>query len=89
MVVEWEDLAAKASSQEEHLVISASETWSTAVEVGGFSMIGESSWSSQRFVKVEGTLWEVGKSLGENSLSQGFFPVGGGHWEEDELALGC
>ena len=43
-----------------------------AMEFGGFSMIGESSWSSQHFGKVEGTLWEVGKSLGENSLSQGF-----------------
>ena len=89
MIAEWEALAATASSQEEHLAISASGTWSTAVEVGGLSMMGESSWSSQRFRNVEGILWEVGKSLGVNSLSQGFLTAGGGHCEDEDPALGC
>ena len=80
MVAECADRAANASSQDEHFAISASGTWSTAVEVGGFSFSGESSCSSQHLGKVDGILWAVGKSLGENSLFQGFWTVGGGHW---------
>ena len=89
MVAECADRAAKASNQEEHFAISASGTWSTAVEVGGFNMTGESSCSSHRFGKVEGILWAMGKSLGVNSLSQAFLTVGGGHWYDELPTLGC
>ena len=86
---ECAERAAKASNQEEYFAISASGTWSTALEVGGFSISGESLWSSQRLGKLEGILCVVGKSLGENSLSQVFSTVGGGHWEEELPDLGC
>ena len=89
MVAECADQAAKASSQEEHIAISASGTWSTTLEVGGFNMSGGSPCSFHRFGKVEEILWAVGKSLGKNSLSQGFSTVGGGHWYDELPALGC
>ena len=80
IVEECADHAANASSQEEHLPVSASGTWSTAVDVGGFNISGESSWSSQDLGRVDRILWAVGKSLGDNSLLQGLSTVGGGHW---------
>ena len=73
MVAECADRAANASSQDEHFVISASGTWSTAVDVGSFSISGESSCSSQHLDTVDRILWAVGKSLGENSLFQGYW----------------
>ena len=68
----WADLAAKASSQEGHLVISESGTSITAVDCGGQSIRGDEACKSRRFGIVEGILWVVGKSLGINSLSHGF-----------------
>ena len=42
MDAECVERVAKASNQEEHLAISESGTWSTAVEVGGLSLSEES-----------------------------------------------
>ena len=78
MVAECADRVVNASSHYEHFAISASGTWSTAVNVGGFNISGESSCSSQGLGKVYRILWVVGKFLGENSLLQGFSTVGGG-----------
>ena len=72
MDAECAEQAAKASNQEEHLTITESCTWSTAVEVGGLSISVESSCNSQCLGRVEGILCVVGKSLGANSLSHGF-----------------
>ena len=56
----WEDLAAKASSQEGYFVMSESGTSVTAVDCGGRSIRGEEACRSQRFGIVEGILWVVG-----------------------------
>ena len=84
----WEDLAAKASSQEGYFVVSESGTSITAVDCGGRSIRGDEACKSHRFGIVEGILWVVGKSLGINSLSHGFRTGGGGHWLEVP-DLGC
>ena len=78
----WEDLAAKASSQEGYFVMSESGTSVTAVDCGGRSIRGEEACKSQRFGIVEGILWVVGNSLGTKSMSHGFRTGGGGHWSE-------
>ena len=62
---EW---MANASNQEEHLAISESGNWSTAVDVGGLNISGESAC----------ILCVVGKFEGKNSVSQGFLTRGGG-----------
>ena len=64
MVAEWAERVAKASSQYGHFAILASGTCSTAADVGGFIISGESSCSSQHIGNVDGMLWPVGKSLG-------------------------
>ena len=51
-------------------------------------MTGELSCCPQRLGKVEGILCDVGKSFGENSLSQGLVSIGGGHGLDVEPALG-
>ena len=89
MVAEWAEHVAKASSQYGHFAILASKTCSTAADVGGFIISGESSCSSQRIGNVDGMLWPVGKSLGEYSLFQGFSTAGGGHWQDWLLAFVC
>ena len=79
MVAVWAALAAKASSQEELLEISASGTSGTAVDRGGRSMSGDVECKSHRFGIANGILCVVGNSFGMKDLSHGFLTVGGGH----------
>ena len=85
---EWADRAAKDSSQEEHLLISASGICSTAMAVGGSNIKGDSSCNSQRLGSVEGILCVVGNSFGEKSLDHAFSTRGGGQGADILPALG-
>ena len=68
----WAALAAKASSQDELLEISASGTSGTAVDRGGRSMSGDVECKSQRLGIADGILCVVGNSFGMKDLSHGF-----------------
>ena len=70
---ECAERAAKASNQEEHFAISASGTWSTAVDVRVFNISGESSCNSQRLGNVEGILCMVGEVLRGELFVPGVF----------------